>query len=158
MHGKKWHARQWCGDVKPVAKPTGVLAGYDSDITTSYPASGHFTKVQRGVYEAVLDAQASVLAAMKPGVSWPVRPLLRMLHTHMLCTQVLHAQCLASELAAMQAGVLWPVRLVHRLLVVQMLHAMKHAHILGHSACAGSLVLAQLKAPVSSPASRSWLS
>ena len=48
-------------------------AGYDSDITTSYPVSGKFTDHQRGVYEAVLDAHASVLAAMKPGVSWPVR-------------------------------------------------------------------------------------
>ena len=47
--------------------------GYDSDITCSWPASGKFSPDQAGIYNAVLAAQAAVLAAMKPGVSWPVR-------------------------------------------------------------------------------------
>lgn len=45
--------------------------GYDSDITCSYPANGKFSPLQRTVYEAVLNAHQSVIAAMRPGVSWP---------------------------------------------------------------------------------------
>ncbi|KAK9798996.1 hypothetical protein WJX73_000520 [Symbiochloris irregularis] len=44
---------------------------YDSDITCSYPANGHFTPDQKVVYEAVLSAQQAVLGAIKPGVHWP---------------------------------------------------------------------------------------
>lgn len=49
--------------------------GYDSDITCSWPANGKFTPQQAGIYNAVLAAQAAVLASMKPGVSWPVSDL-----------------------------------------------------------------------------------
>ncbi|CAH8492595.1 unnamed protein product [Dicrocoelium dendriticum] len=43
---------------------------YTSDITCSFPANGRFTADQKLVYEAVLDASRSVLAMLKPGVSW----------------------------------------------------------------------------------------
>ena len=46
---------------------------YGSDITASFPANGRFSPVQAAVYEAVLAAFESVLGAMRPGVSWPVR-------------------------------------------------------------------------------------
>eukprot|EP00873_Tetraselmis_striata_P015847 jgi/Tetstr1/436111/TSEL_024958.t1 len=45
--------------------------GYDSDITTSFPVGGKFSEDQRIVYGAVLSAFKSVIAALKPGVSWP---------------------------------------------------------------------------------------
>ena len=45
---------------------------YDSDITCSIPANGHFTEDQAMIYEAVLAAHQAVIAAMKPGISWPV--------------------------------------------------------------------------------------
>ena len=43
---------------------------YASDITCSYPVDGQFTEVQRGIYEAVLDATVRVMKAIRPGVSW----------------------------------------------------------------------------------------
>ena len=67
--------------------------GYDSDITCSFPASGKFTQDQAGVYNAVLAAQAAVLAAMKPGVSWPVRWW--EMYLFQACT-VCHASCVMS--------------------------------------------------------------
>ena len=43
---------------------------YASDITCSFPANGKFTADQRAIFEAVRDAQDSVMAAMKPGIKW----------------------------------------------------------------------------------------
>jgi Xaa-Pro aminopeptidase len=42
---------------------------YASDVTRTYPASGHFTAEQARVYRAVYQAQEDILAAIKPGVS-----------------------------------------------------------------------------------------
>jgi Xaa-Pro dipeptidase len=47
------------------------FAGYATDITRSYPVNGKFTADQAIVHNAVLDAQQSVLQAMRPGVMWP---------------------------------------------------------------------------------------
>ena len=44
--------------------------GYASDITCSFPINGKFTDDQLVIYEGVLAAQKSVIAVMKPGVSW----------------------------------------------------------------------------------------
>ena len=49
---------------------------YGSDITCSYPASGKFSANQKTIYEAVLSAHQAVLAAMQPGIAWPVSILL----------------------------------------------------------------------------------
>lgn len=43
---------------------------YGSDITCTWPSNGKFTQQQAVVYNAVLDAHDSVVAAMAPGVSW----------------------------------------------------------------------------------------
>lgn len=42
---------------------------YASDITRTYPVSGHFTEEQARAYRAVYQAQEEVFAAIKPGVA-----------------------------------------------------------------------------------------
>jgi len=42
---------------------------YASDVTRTYPVSGHFTAEQTRVYRAVYQAQEDIFAAIKPGVS-----------------------------------------------------------------------------------------
>jgi Xaa-Pro aminopeptidase len=44
--------------------------GYVADVTRTFPTNGQFTKEQRAVYEAVLDAQKAAEALVKPGVTW----------------------------------------------------------------------------------------
>jgi len=46
-------------------------AGYTADLTVSFPATGKFTSNQKFVYRTCLKANRAVIAAMKPGVSWP---------------------------------------------------------------------------------------
>ena len=45
-------------------------AGYASDITVTWPASGRFTEAQAKVYEAVLRVQQDVVAAVRPGATF----------------------------------------------------------------------------------------
>lgn len=42
---------------------------YAADVTRTYPVSGHFTEEQAKVYRAVYQAQADIMAAIRPGVS-----------------------------------------------------------------------------------------
>ena len=44
--------------------------GYASDITRTFPVNGKFTKVQREVYEVVLEAQKAAIKKAKPGNHW----------------------------------------------------------------------------------------
>ncbi len=44
--------------------------GYASDITRTFPKSGQFEAQQQALYEAVLDAQLSCIAMLRPGVNW----------------------------------------------------------------------------------------
>ena len=46
------------------------LEGYASDITRSFPVSGHFTGAQRALYEIVLHAQQAAIAHTSPSHHW----------------------------------------------------------------------------------------
>jgi len=43
---------------------------YAADITRSYPVNGTFSKVQRALYEVVLEAQLAAIEQVKPGNHW----------------------------------------------------------------------------------------
>lgn len=43
---------------------------YCGDITRTFPINGKFTPEQKALYQAVLDTQLAVIAAIKPGESW----------------------------------------------------------------------------------------
>ena len=47
----------------------GSLDYLTIDITRTWPVSGRFTDAQRKAYDAVLDAQKAIIAAIKPGVT-----------------------------------------------------------------------------------------
>ena len=44
-----------------------ICSGYSSDITTTFPANGHFSPRQRELYTVVLEAHKKAIATMKPG-------------------------------------------------------------------------------------------
>ena len=48
------------------------LDGYASDITRTFPVTGKFTAVQRDVYQMVLAAQMTAIAAVRAGTPWNV--------------------------------------------------------------------------------------
>ena len=48
----------------------GMLAGYISDITITFPVGGKFNENQRKIYQFVLDANRAVIKNCKPGVNW----------------------------------------------------------------------------------------
>jgi len=60
--------------------------GYCSDITVTFPINGKFTKKQKEIYDAVLDAQNAVKAVVKAGVKWEDMHLLaeRTIVTHLI--------------------------------------------------------------------------
>lgn len=56
------------GEDDLVVVDAGARArGYCADITRTYPASGRFSKRQRFVYDAVLEAQLAAIDAVRPG-------------------------------------------------------------------------------------------
>lgn len=40
-----------------------------SDITTTFPVNGKYSKIQKDIYDVVLDAQLTAIKATKPGVN-----------------------------------------------------------------------------------------
>lgn len=61
------------GDHHLVLLDAGAeMHGYAGDITTTFPASGRFTKEQAQLYSLVLRAQQAAIAMIKPGVTYDV--------------------------------------------------------------------------------------
>jgi len=47
-----------------------MLGGYSSDVTSTVPINGKFTKKQKDIYDLVLKANRSVMSYLKPGIWW----------------------------------------------------------------------------------------
>lgn len=43
---------------------------YNGDVTRTFPVNGKFTERQKAVYNAVLNAQKAIEAAVRPGITW----------------------------------------------------------------------------------------
>ena len=71
--GNQWHyqdnGRRMNANELVVMDYGGSLDYLTIDITRTWPVSGRFTADQRKAYEAVLDTQKTILAAIKPGVT-----------------------------------------------------------------------------------------
>ncbi|PAA50308.1 hypothetical protein BOX15_Mlig030441g2 [Macrostomum lignano] len=90
----------------------GEYYGYASDITCSFPVNGKFTPNQRLVYEAVLDANRAVLAAFRPGASWPD---LHLLSLRIILRHLIEMGILKGDLDEMMAVKLGAVFMPHGL-------------------------------------------
>jgi Xaa-Pro dipeptidase len=65
------------GDTDLIVLDMGIrIGGYCSDITSTIPVGGKFTEKQKSIYDLVLSANRTVMAQLKPGVSWPDMQLL----------------------------------------------------------------------------------
>jgi Xaa-Pro aminopeptidase len=62
--------RQIDGGEVVLLDVAGQYSGYAADVTRTLPADGKFTPRQREIYEIVLGAQNTALAALKPGVTF----------------------------------------------------------------------------------------
>jgi Xaa-Pro aminopeptidase len=71
--GNQWHyqdnGRQMKAGELVVMDYAGSLDYLTIDITRTWPVSGRFTDSQRKAYDAVLDTQKSIIAAIRPGVT-----------------------------------------------------------------------------------------
>ena len=71
--GNQWHyqdnGRRMNANELVVMDYGGSLDYLTIDITRTWPVSGQFTLQQRKAYEAVLDTQKAIIAAIKPGVT-----------------------------------------------------------------------------------------
>ena len=71
--GNRWHyednSRQMKAGELVVMDYGGSLDYLTVDITRTWPVSGRFTDVQLKAYQATLDAQKAIIAAIRPGVT-----------------------------------------------------------------------------------------
>jgi len=70
LHGGGYHNTMAAGDLLLVDAGAEEPGGYTSDITRTYPVNGQFTETQRSLYETVLRAQRSAIAACVPGARY----------------------------------------------------------------------------------------
>ena len=72
-NGNQWHyedsGRQTKAGELVVMDYGGSLDYLTIDITRTWPVSGRFTDAQRKAYDAALEAQKAIIAAIRPGVT-----------------------------------------------------------------------------------------
>ncbi len=70
LHNHAYHNTLPEGGLLLVDSGAETAEGYASDITRTFPVSGHFTARQKEIYEVVLRGQLDAIAACAPGVGF----------------------------------------------------------------------------------------
>ena len=70
LHNHAYHNTLHEGGLLLVDSGAETVEGYASDITRTFPVSGHFATKQREIYEVVLRGQLDAIAACVPGVGF----------------------------------------------------------------------------------------
>jgi Xaa-Pro aminopeptidase len=83
LHSERYDHRLADGDLLLADVGAETPGGWAGDVTRTWPASGRYSSTQRDLYEAVLNAQKTAIAAVTPGR--------RYLDVHLLACQTLAA-------------------------------------------------------------------
>ena len=70
LHNHAYHNTLHEGGLLLVDSGAETAEGYASDITRTFPISGHFSTKQKEIYEVVLHGQLDAIAACAPGVGF----------------------------------------------------------------------------------------
>ncbi len=70
LHNEQYHHRIQAGDLILADVGAESPLGWASDVTRTWPVSGHFSRTQRDLYEVVLAAHDACIAAARPGVEY----------------------------------------------------------------------------------------
>ncbi len=75
VHGEVLHSHSHAnelaaGDLLLADVGAESAAGWASDVTRTWPVSGHFSETQRAIYDVVLAAQQAAIASVRPGVRY----------------------------------------------------------------------------------------
>ncbi len=69
LHYQNNHAQLHKGDLLLIDAGANYHY-YNADITRTFPVDGHFTAIQRDLYQAVLHTQQAVINIIQPGITW----------------------------------------------------------------------------------------
>ncbi|HIK46106.1 MAG TPA: aminopeptidase P N-terminal domain-containing protein [Leptolyngbyaceae cyanobacterium M65_K2018_010] len=70
LHHQQYHQALHPGDLLLADVGAETVSGWASDITRTWPVTGHFSPPQRDIYDIVLAAHDACIAAAKPGVEY----------------------------------------------------------------------------------------
>jgi Xaa-Pro aminopeptidase len=70
LHNETHHRILAEGDLLLVDAGAETQGGWASDITRTWPVSGHYSPSQRDIYDIVLMAQTAAVAAIRPGLRY----------------------------------------------------------------------------------------
>jgi Xaa-Pro dipeptidase len=96
---------------------SAAYAGYTADVASSYPENGQFSKQQKLLYDAILDAQEQAEEILAPGITWAQLYSVaeKALLTHMKAAGILKGDIEKMVEARLLGSVFMPHLLGHQL-------------------------------------------
>ena len=70
LHNETYNNSLKSGDLLLADVGAETASGWASDITRTWPVSGHFSRTQRDIYDLVLAAHDACIEAIKPGIEY----------------------------------------------------------------------------------------